>query len=250
MLQFGRRHAGAPLPTCTSAALWTAERTAYPSAVPSPVVRELIDLVERLNAGGRALVAIDGPDAAGKTVLAGRLTAGMARPVLAVSVDAWHNPREVRLRKGAQSPEGYYTDAFDHAGLVHQCLVPFASGEALVRTAGFDRATDHEVVDLQEAPHDAVLVVDGVFLLRPELRGHWDLAVYLHVPESVTLSRAVQRDLPLFGDEQQVRHRHERRYLPGQALYRQDAAPLDHADVVLDNSDPTDPVVLRWPGTR
>lgn len=44
----------------------------------------------------------------------------------------------------------------------------------------------------------------------------------------------------------EVRRRYERRYLPGQALYREAAAPLDAADIVVDNSDPDGVVVLRW----
>jgi len=93
----------------------------------------------------------------------------------------------------------------------------------------------------------AVLLLDGVFLLRPELRHHWDLSVYLHVSEAVTLSRAVVRDAEHHGGEEQVGRRYEQRYMPGQALYRDDASPLDEADVVIDNSDPLRPHVIRWP---
>ena len=175
--------------------------------------------------------------------VAGRLV----RPVVHASLDGWHNRREVRLRRGAESAEGYYRDSFDSGALVRECLGPFASGACRVRTASFDYRTDRGVDIQQEVARDAVLLFDGVFLLRPELRAHWDLRVYLHVPESVTLTRAVQRDVQLFGSEEDVRRRYEHRYLPGQALYRQEAAPLDYADVLLDNTHPVDPVVVRWP---
>ncbi len=82
------------------------------------------------------------------------------------------------------------------------------------------------------------------------MRQYWDLTLYLHVPESVTLARALRRDLDLFGSEEQVRTRYERRYLPGQVLYRAVAAPCDSADIVVDNSDPDAPHVLRWSGYR
>ena len=55
-----------------------------------------------------------------------------------------------------------------------------------------------------------------MFLLRPELAHRWDLSVYLHVPESVTLTRASVRDAEHLGGAEQVRRRYERRYLPGQ----------------------------------
>ena len=70
--------------------------------------------------------------------------------------------------------------------------------------------------------------------------------MYLHVPESVTLARALQRDVGLLASPNEVRRRYERRYLPGQALYREKASPLEYADIVLDNTHPADPVVMRW----
>jgi uridine kinase len=54
------------------------------------------------------------------------------------------------------------------------------------------------------------------------------------------------RDVESMGSRPEVAARYERRYLPGQALYRQDAAPADHADIVVDNSDLAAPRVLRW----
>jgi len=213
-------------------------------------VKRLSELIEQLPAGRRALVAIDGPDAAGKTTLARTLVRHLLRPAVHASIDSWHHPREVRLRRGDESPEGYYLDSFDYDALVRECLNPFASGAQRVRTARFDYRVDREAEALQLVASDAVLILDGVFLLRPELRARWHLSVYLHVPESVTLARGVQRDIQLLGTDENVRRRYERRYLPGQAFYRRAAAPLDHADIVLDNSHPANPVVLKWPDRR
>jgi uridine kinase len=44
-----------------------------------------------------------------------------------------------------------------------------------------------------------------------------------------------------------VRERYRRRYLPAQDLYRADAAPEASADVVIDNTDPARPHVVKWP---
>ncbi len=207
----------------------------------------LAQLIDSQSVEGRLLVAVDGPDAAGKTTLARAVAERLTRPWLSVSIDDWHNPREHRLRRGAESADGYYLDSFDHDGLVAGCLAPFASGSRRIRTAGFDHVADTAVQMWQEVAADAVLIVEGVFLLRPELRGRWDLSVYLHVDEAVTLDRAVIRDVPQLGSEEEVRRRYERRYLPGQALYRELAAPGDAADVLVDNTDPAQPRVLRWP---
>lgn len=210
------------------------------------LAERLADVIDACRTGERVLVAVDGPDAAGKTTFVREVAGRLRRPSLSVSGDAWHRSRHVRLRRGEESPEGYYLDSFDDSALVRDCLRPFASGAARVRTACFDHRRDAVVDTWQEVAPDAALLVDRVFLLRPELRQWWDLGVYLHVPESVTLARAVARDLDQFGSKSAVRRKYERRYLPGQALYRDAAAPLDAADVVVDNSDPERPVVLRW----
>ena len=207
----------------------------------------LAELIDARSVGHRLLVAVDGPDAAGKTTLARAVSERLGRPSLCVSIDGWHHPREHRVRRGAESAEGYYLDSFDVDGLVAGCLAPFASGSRRIRTARFDHVADTAVEMWLEVAADAALIVEGVFLLRPELRGWWDLSVYLHVDEAVTLSRAVVRDLPLLGSEDEVRRRYSRRYLPGQAIYREVAAPLDVADVLVDNTDPAQPRVLRWP---
>lgn len=210
------------------------------------LAERLARTIEDLRRGERAAVAIDGPDAAGKTTLARQVTERLNRPAVLASIDAWHHPRDVRLRRGHESAEGYYRDSFDYVALTSWLLDPFGSGSAVVRTSGFDYRRDQPSDSRREVEADAVLVMEGVFLLRPELRSHWDLTVYLHVPEDVTLSRAVARDLDQFGTEPAVVRRYERRYLPGQALYRAESDPLNGADIVIDNSDPKEPGVVRW----
>ncbi len=56
-------------------------------------------------------VAIDGVDAAGKTMLADELVApieGLGRSVIRASIDGFHNPAAVRYRRGNTDPEGYF----------------------------------------------------------------------------------------------------------------------------------------------
>lgn len=211
------------------------------------LVSRLAHAIDQLGPGTRVLVVIDGPDAAGKTTLADAVARQLTRPTLRVSIDDWHNPRDVRLQRGPESPLGYYMDSFDYDALTRCLLHPFRDGATSVQTAHFNVKADAPAAAESEVPSPAaVLLLEGVFLLRPELRHHWDLSIYLHVPESVTLARAVVRDAEHIGGAEQVRRRYDLRYLPGQVLYRDAASPLDEADVVIDNSDPLRPKVMRW----
>ena len=210
------------------------------------VLDELAALVVATAAGRRARVAVDGVDASGKTTLADRLADAVRprRPVVRASVDHFHRPRAERYRRGRDSPQGCYEDTFDHDALRTRLLEPFARDGSHV-VAAFDLTTDRAVAaPVNQAPPGAVLVVDGVFLQRPELSVGWDLVIHLQVPDDVVLQRARARD---GGDPDEVQHRYRARYLPAQRLYEAACRPADTADVVLDNRDPQEPVVLRWP---
>ena len=213
-----------------------------------------VELVERLAAvvdglageRARTLVAVDGPDAAGKTVLASRLAAALSTPVVHAAIDGFHRPRARRHRRGPLSAEGYYLDSYDEQAFVDHLLAPFSAGEAEVVTAVFDHHADRPTATHVAVAQRSVLLVDGVFLLRPSLRRWWTLSVYLHIGEDEVLRRAATRDTDLFGSEAEVGHRYWQRYLPGQRLYRRDAQPQEQADIVVDNTDVDEPRVLRW----
>jgi uridine kinase len=144
-------------------------------------------------------IAVDGPDAAGKTTLADELAARLrtlGREVVRAPIDGFHRPRATRYRRGRLSPEGYYEDSFDLDALQELLLGPLGpEGSGEYRSEAFDYLTDSPIVKpVSRASRDAVLVFDGVFLLRPELASSWDLRIYLHVAEDEILRRARRRD--------------------------------------------------------
>lgn len=188
-------------------------------------------------------VAIDGVDGSGKTTLADELVDPIrraGRDVIRASVDGFHNPRAVRYTRGPDSPEGYFLDSFDYGALRRVLLEPLGpTGDLRFRTAVFDYRSDRAVeTPFRLARRDAVLLFDGVFLLRPELDRLWDVRVWLDVPFEVTVERAVVRDARNGGaDPGEVRDKYARRYVPGQRLYLNQARPSERADIVLNNAN-------------
>ncbi len=83
-------------------------------------------------------VAIDGPDAAGKTWLADGLAdlIRASRPVIRLSADGFQHPAEVRYRRGDVSAEGYYLDSFDHQTIAAAVLRPLGPGGDLAYLPG------------------------------------------------------------------------------------------------------------------
>lgn len=197
------------------------------------------------------LVGIDGVDAAGKTILADKLADRLEesnRQIIRASIDGFHNPKAIRYRKGRNSPNGYYQDSFNHHLIIDKLLKPLSSGDLKYKEVVFDYRIDDEVnVPSKKADKDAILIMDGIFLFRPELLNHWDIKILLDVSFDVTLQRAIKRvkDQETLDSEQDIMDQYNRRYIPGQRLYFQEATPQEKADILIDNTSYEIPVIIR-----
>lgn len=214
---------------------------------------ELAARVLRLDPPHPVRVGIEGPDAAGKTTLADELASRLAaggRTVVRASADAFAQPADVRHRRGREDPDGYYADSTDLSALTGRLLDPCGpGGDRRIRTRWFDVEREQRVDEApRPIPVDAILIVDGLFLGRPELRDRWDLRVFVAVPPEVTVLRALARDVPRLGPAAQVEQRYRRRYLPAQAAYLLRDGALETADLVVDNTDPGRPTLRERGG--
>jgi uridine kinase len=199
-------------------------------------------------------VAVDGITAAGKSTLVAELgtaVGGMGRPVVTVSMDDFHRPRDERYRQGRHSAVGYYEDAYDIPAFIDGVLIPLGpGGSRRYRRRVLDLATDRSVdEEPTEAPADAVVIVDGSFLQRPELDPHWDHRIFVNTSFEVARARAIRRDADLLGGAEAAAELYERRYHPACRLYLESVAPTRRADVIIDNDDPWRPFVHRAEGS-
>lgn len=178
------------------------------------LLREVAGTIRAASPLGRIIVAVDG---GGGTAAFADDLAEVFREAGAdafrASIGDFHRPRAARTRYGAETPEDYYRSSFDYVTLRRVLLDPFRlAGSAGFQTAAFDEERDVPLESRWEsAGPDAVLVIDGEFLLRPELRGEWNAAVLLvNAPE----------------------------WEP----YEREAKPAEVADILIDDSDPAHPV--------
>lgn len=189
------------------------------------------------------LIAVDGVDGAGKTIFAQALVAHLERSgqrAIGVSIDGFHRPRVERYRRGRSSPEGFYRDSYDVEAFHAAVVAPTRPGGSMrVRPAVFDHATDSAVHPEEIDVAGAVVVVDGIFLRT--VTDAWDLSVFLDVPFAETYARMAERD----GCPPAPEHPENARYLEGQRLYLAEHDPAARADVLVDNTDPQRPVVVR-----
>jgi uridine kinase len=213
------------------------------------VLEYLASRVSAIHLAHPTRVAIDGIDAAGKTTLAKELAGLLVAKgcnVLAASLDGFHHPRETRYRVGSLSPKGYYHDSFDYNALLLGLLVPLGpGGNRRCRTRIHDIQTESPVKDKYiHVPADTILLMDGIFLLRPELIDQWDFRIFVNIDFDTSLQRAMQRDLRLFGSVEAVRQRYLERYIPAQRHYLESVRPQTLAHVIVDNHLPLTPQMI------
>lgn len=191
-------------------------------------------------------VGVDGVDGAGKSIFADELADVLRSAgwdVVRVSLDGFHQPRELRYRRGRASPDGFWLDSYDYARFRANVLAPFSpGGNRVFRRAIRDVASDQPVyAEVESASSDAILIVDGIFLHRDELVDDWDFTVFLDVGFGETFARMARRD----GCPPDPAAPQNRRYLEGQRMYLAACDPSSRADVVIDNTDPVVPRLVE-----
>lgn len=196
------------------------------------------------------LVAIDGFDAAGKTRLSKELVFPLrrkSRQVVTVSLDDFQNPTQIRYRRGRNSPEGYYYDSFNYDAFIGNVLKPLRDSEnRRIRRTLFSISTNMEVnSDYESVAEDAIVLCDGIFLMRPELMDFWDITIFVDITLDTALQRVVEREIRNYGSYETIKQMYEQRYFAGQKIYFDRCHPYQRADLIIDNNDIRNPLVIE-----
>ncbi len=196
-------------------------------------------------------VGIDGVDASGKTTLAEELVNELkesGRQIILASIDGFHCPKSIRYSKGENSPEGYYFDSFDYKAVVNVLLEPLSSDTLQYTRAVFDYRTNSKVVSpVQTATKDSILIMEGIFLFRPELLRYWDIKIFVDADFKITVDRAIRRDdeREKIGAKQDIINKYKKRYIPAQQIYFKNVKPKEKADIIIDNNNFENPVITK-----
>jgi uridine kinase len=162
---------------------------------------------------GRVIVAVDGRRGSGMDEFARDL----AQTLQLAGVTAFHASIEDFRQPRSRREQGLYTDGYDYSLLRRVLVDPFrTAGSTGFALTGFDAARDEPVFQpkWKSAGSDAILIVSGVFLHRPEVSGIWNYSIWLENPG--------------VGDE-------------FDAVYVRDVTPSAVATAIYDNTDPEHP---------
>lgn len=222
-------------------ATWTLSLGSTNMTVMTPraaVVAHLLDELEGVCPQRRALVALDGFDGVGKTHLSCELIELSrergGRHLERLSIDGFHRPRAERVAAGT-GPEGFYRGSYRYDTFKKSVVQALHSGRSVlpaVWDVDGDRPVEAQHIDV---PQEGILLVDGIFLQRPELDGVWDAVVWVDAPLSVSVPRGNAR---LSGkSDPDPEAPSNRRYVEGQRLYVAEAQPRLRATWIFDNTD-------------
>lgn len=151
----------------------------------SDAVLEVRKLLRHHDGVEPLLVAVDGCSGAGKSTLAAALAVELDGAV--VSLDDFYRPMDPERRRGLDAQTGYEL-YFDWQRLISEVLDPLVLGEP-ARYQPYDWSTEALAEQPAAIRPEGVIVFDGVYSHRPQLRGYWDIAVFVDTPAEVRAQR-------------------------------------------------------------
>ncbi len=180
-------------------------------------------LNERRASGGRLFAGIDGAGGAGKSTLADAVRDAMRGDASIIRCDDFYRPL-IDTKYASLTPEQAYENYFDWQRLRDGALMPLRSGKP-ARYQRYDWSLDQLAEWIETEPREIVLV-EGVYATRPELRRLLDLAIFVETPRAERMRRMRARG--------QDSDSWIARWMVAEDWYLKNIDPASTADLVLD----------------
>ena len=184
-------------------------------------IDQLVTFIQqRIVSERMTFVAIDGPSGAGKTVLAEALQQSILVATV-VHMDDFYSDVGTDP-PGGLTPEEGCAQYVDWRRLQERVLDPLKNGDTCQYQV-YDWIAQRLDAWVTVRP-EGVLILEGVYAMRPELRGYYDVTVYVDAPRETRLSRLNERpDDPVWVE----------RWAEAEEWYNANLRPVDYADVVV-----------------
>ncbi|MEK4713768.1 MULTISPECIES: AAA family ATPase [unclassified Sporosarcina] len=177
------------------------------------------------------LIGIDGLGGSGKTMYAYKLQQQLEGSVI-LHLDDFVHKKEVRYNENYEEWYCYYHLQWRYDYLIQKLLLPLKSGLDVNETIEvYNRETDSYILREIEIPAGTTVIVEGVFLQRPELRPYFEIVVYLELDQETRLKRITDRDIYM-GNKKEIALKYDQRYFPAEEKYIEQCNPLALADIV------------------
>ncbi|WP_066869635.1 P-loop NTPase fold protein [Clostridium mediterraneense] len=182
-------------------------------------------------------IGIDGLGGAGKSTLVESLKLELQKEnynSYVLHIDDFIHPKKVRYNDSKEEWYCYYNLQWRYDYLIKEILNPIKNGEEIDKDIEFyDKENDIYIKKHIYIPHNSVLLLEGVFLQRKELKDYLDFVIYLDVPQEIRLDRVLKRDVYI-GSTDDIKNKYNRRYFPAEDRYILECSPSKNADFVLE----------------
>jgi uridine kinase len=184
-----------------------------------------------------ALIAITGIDASGKGFLAEtwhRELESAGHCTALINVDGWLNLPAVRFG-GPDPGRHFYEHALRFSEMFEQLILPLRERRSIDLEADFaeETATAYRKHNYRFENADIILL-EGIFLLKRDLRHHYDASIWVDCTYETALERALRRGQEGLPPEETARAFHTI-YFPAQELHRLRDTPREAATLVFAN---------------
>ena len=136
------------------------------------------------------LIGIDGFSGAGKSTFAHELREQLSDTIV-VHKDDFYRVMDEEIRATLDPEQGYYR-YFDWERLEAQVLLPLSAG-SIARYQRYDWGKK-ALSETSEVNPMAIVIVEGVYSTRPELRKYYDLCLWVQTSEFERSRRQMERD--------------------------------------------------------
>ncbi len=181
------------------------------------------------------MVGIDGAGGSGKSTLSEELCSMISAngtDCEIFHIDDFIHPRAVRYNDEYPQWEQYYYLQWRYDYFMENVALPLRRDGELSRVVElYDKENDSYLLKSADIRRGSIVITEGVFLQREELRGAFDLMVYMDIPKEVRLERVLRRD-GYIGDTEAILRKYEDRYFPAEDKYAGMNDPQSFADII------------------
>ena len=201
------------------------------------VVRKILERRANIPESRSLVVGVSGIDGCGKGYLATQLRAHLALlgviPAI-LNVDGWLNLPQKRFVQSAPAVN-FYENAIRFEQFFTQLVLPLRERRSIHVVADVVEETASEyrkhAYDYDDV---SVVLVEGIFLLKPQYRKYFDLAIWIDCSFPTALARAIDRGQEGLSPANTIAA-YDTIYFPAQRIHLAQDKPRENADLIFEN---------------